>query len=178
VGKTTTFRRDDQGAFPAMAGAPFDVAEFLRSPRVARLSLAGPVVRPVWYLWEDQKFWVITGPWSRLSEWLRDDPKFELVIDTCDVASGQVRQVIARGDGALAEFEEDRGRRKLRRYLGDDEPRWDPRFRVAGAASRGTQWAVLSPRTIIVADISFRPAIGAGHGDNTLSHSHEEASPR
>jgi hypothetical protein len=39
---------------------------FLDRPLVARLVTmrrAGPAVRPVWYLWEDQRFWWLTGAW-------------------------------------------------------------------------------------------------------------------
>ncbi|MEU1944007.1 pyridoxamine 5'-phosphate oxidase family protein, partial [Streptomyces sp. NPDC020125] len=45
--------RDDDGTFPGLDKAPFDVAAFLARPLVAQLATEGPRVRPVWFLWED-----------------------------------------------------------------------------------------------------------------------------
>lgn len=70
---------------------------FLAQPLVARVATNGPTVRPVWVLWEDGPFWWLTGSWSRLAEHLRNDAAVALVIDTCDLATGNVRQVQAWG---------------------------------------------------------------------------------
>ncbi len=75
----------------------FDVDDFLAQPLVARVATNGPTVRPVWFLWEDGAFWWLTGSWSHLVEHLHDDPAVALVIDTCDLVTGQVRQVQAWG---------------------------------------------------------------------------------
>ncbi|MFE5118528.1 pyridoxamine 5'-phosphate oxidase family protein [Streptomyces sp. NPDC056669] len=150
--------RDDDGTFPGLDKAPFDVAAFLARPLVARLATEGPRVRPVWFLWEDHAFWVLTGPWARLAERLAHDPVFELVVDSCDLATGTVHQVIARGRGRVVDFDTDRGRRKLTRYLGEREELWDARFSLRGDPSaRGTRWALLVPDTLWIADLSFRP---------------------
>ncbi|MGA6159017.1 pyridoxamine 5'-phosphate oxidase family protein [Stenotrophomonas sp. NPDC087984] len=150
--------RDDDGTFPGLDKAPFDVAAFLARPLVARLATEGPRVRPVWFLWEDHAFWVLTGPWARLAERLARDPVFELVVDSCDLATGTVHQVIARGHGRVVDFDTDRGRRKLTRYLGEREELWDARFSLRGDPSaRGTRWALLVPDTLWIADLSFRP---------------------
>ncbi|MBU3863503.1 pyridoxamine 5'-phosphate oxidase family protein [Streptomyces sp. 4503] len=150
--------RDDDGTFPGLDKAPFDVAAFLARPLVARLATEGPRVRPVWFLWEDHAFWVLTGPWARLAERLARDPVFELVVDSCDLATGTVHQVIARGRGRVVDFDTDRGRRKLTRYLGEREELWDARFSLRGDPSaRGTRWALLVPDTLWIADLSFRP---------------------
>ncbi|MEU1949360.1 pyridoxamine 5'-phosphate oxidase family protein, partial [Streptomyces sp. NPDC020125] len=110
------------------------------------------------FLWEDHAFWVLTGPWARLAERLARDPVFELVVDSCDLATGTVHQVIARGRGRVVDFDTDRGRRKLTRYLGEREELWDARFSLRGDPSaRGTRWALLVPDTLWIADLSFRP---------------------
>ncbi|WP_410609618.1 hypothetical protein [Amycolatopsis sp. lyj-109] len=59
----------------------------------------GPTVRPIWYLWEDGAFWILSGSWSRLPALVRERPRIALSVDVCE------------------------------RYLGADEERWDPRFR-------------------------------------------------
>jgi len=58
----------------------------------------------VWYLWEEDAFWWLTGGWSRLSALLERDPNVALVVDTCDLATGTVLQVVARGQTELVAF--------------------------------------------------------------------------
>jgi len=149
------------GRLQPLDEAPFRVLEFLAQPLVARLATAGPVIRPVWFLWEQEAFWVLTGSWSRLEQRLAADPSFALVVDTCDLTSGAVRQVIAYGTGEVLPFDTARGRRKLVRYLGPDEASWDPRFSMAGDPNtRGVRWARLTPESLHVKDQSFRPSPG------------------
>lgn len=112
------------------SGQAFDVDAFLAQPLVARVAAAGPSVRPVWFLWEDDAFWWITGAYAHLPKILADDPRVSLVVDSCDLDNGEVRQVAARGTAEVVAFDPDRARRKLIRYLGPDETRWDDRFRL------------------------------------------------
>nr|WP_255311917.1 pyridoxamine 5'-phosphate oxidase family protein [Streptomyces sp. PTY087I2] len=149
-------RRAD--GFGELTGAPFSVDEFLLQPLVARIATGNLVVRPTWYLWEDESFWVFSGAWSRMAKRLRADPRFELVVDSCDPRTGEVRQVIGRGQGAVVEFDTDRGRRKLTRYLGPDESLWDARFAIRGTVE-DIWWIRLTPDTLWVSDQSFRPSI-------------------
>ena len=107
----------------------FDVDNFLARPLTARLATARPAVRPVWYLWEASLFWILTGPWSQVPAEVSNNAEVALVIDTCDLATGECLQVVARGNGELLPFDEQRGQRKLERYLGSDLSSWDPRFR-------------------------------------------------
>lgn len=141
-----------------MASHDFDVDDFLRHPLTARLATNGPTVRPVWFLWEDGAFWVLTGPWARLFDRVKEDPRLALVVDECDLATGRVRQVIARGRGELVPFDVPRGRRKLTRYLGADEADWDTRFvhfLHDDPAERGTMWLRLTPDSLTANDLSY-----------------------
>ncbi len=56
-----------------MTTTPFDVDAFLARPLAARVATDGPTVRPVWYLWEDRSFWILTGPWTKLYGRVRAD---------------------------------------------------------------------------------------------------------
>ncbi|WP_368396896.1 pyridoxamine 5'-phosphate oxidase family protein [Streptomyces sclerotialus] len=158
-----TLHRTPTG-FGTLPTAPFDVAAFLARPLVARLATFGsgplsPVLQPVWYLWEQDAFWVITGSWARLGRRLAADPRFSLVVDICEQDTGTVQQVTAYGRGSLTDFDTTRGLRKLRRYLGRNVEQWDARFTMShGQAERGTRWARLVPDVLRVADLSFRPA--------------------
>lgn len=136
----------------------FDVNEFLSRPLTARVATNGPTVRPTWFLWEDDAFWILTGTWARLPDRVRSDPAVALVVDECDLTTGAVRQVIARGRAELVPFDVPRGRRKLARYLGADETRWDERFRRYlhdDPAAKGTTWLRLRPASLIARDLSW-----------------------
>ena len=139
----------------------FDVDQFLQGPLTARVATNGPTIRPTWYLWEDGAFWILTGTWSRLPGRVQTDPRVAIVVDTCDTTSGQVRQVVARGTGELLPFDADRGRRKLVRYLGVDEDRWDDRFRRYlhdDPTQRGTSWLCVRPDRLCAIDLSYDAA--------------------
>jgi hypothetical protein len=82
----------------------FDLDAFLALPLVARVAASGPSVRPVWFLWEERCFWWLTGSWSRLQTLLKRSPQVALVIDTCDLQTGRVLQVIASGNATVEPF--------------------------------------------------------------------------
>jgi nitroimidazol reductase NimA-like FMN-containing flavoprotein (pyridoxamine 5'-phosphate oxidase superfamily) len=139
----------------------FDLDSFLLRPLTARIATNGPTVRPVWFLWEDGAFWILTGSWARLFDRVSADPAVALVVDECDPATGLVRQVIARGRAELLPFDVERGRRKLVRYLGAEETRWDERFvgyLYDDPARRGTTWLRLRPDSLTAQDLSYLAA--------------------
>lgn len=140
----------------------FDVDGFLAQPLVARVATNGPTVRPVWFLWEDEAFWWLTGSWSRLAERLRANPAVALVVDTCDLSTGEVRQVHAWGDAEVMPYDADRARRKLRRYLGDDPTQWDQdRFGISATGMVGSEQTAfirLAPTRMAARDLSFEAA--------------------
>lgn len=141
-----------------MEDTDFDVDGFLARPLTARVATDGPTVRPVWFLWEGGAFWVLTGPWTRLYRRVQRDPRLALVVDECDLATGAVWQVIARGRAELLPFDVPRGRRKLARYLGADESRWDRRFTrylYDDPDSSGTVWLRVVPEWLRARDMSY-----------------------
>lgn len=133
----------------------FDLEHFLAQPLVARVATAGPTIRPVWYLWEDGCFWWLTGRWSRLSESLNRNPRVALVVDTCELTTGRVLQVVARGDAEIVRFDPDRAHRKPARYLGPDTELWGERFTSGTFEDPGTRFVRLAPATMRARDLSF-----------------------
>jgi nitroimidazol reductase NimA-like FMN-containing flavoprotein (pyridoxamine 5'-phosphate oxidase superfamily) len=105
------------------------VDDFLARPLVARVATNGPTVRPVWFLWEDAAFWWLTGPWSALAKHLDQDPRVAMVVDSCDLATGRVLQVTARGSAQLRPLDRSLAERKLAKYLGPNIETWPDRFR-------------------------------------------------
>jgi hypothetical protein len=133
-----------------------ELDEFLARPLTARVATDGPTVRPTWYLWEDGAFWILSGPWSRLPSRIRQRPRIALTVDVCELDTGEVRQVLASGDAQLRPFDVARGRRKLVRYLGPDEQRWDPRFRAYLHENPDTLWIHLRPSRLVANDLSYQ----------------------
>jgi nitroimidazol reductase NimA-like FMN-containing flavoprotein (pyridoxamine 5'-phosphate oxidase superfamily) len=136
----------------------FDVDAFLARPLVARVATSGPRVRPVWFLWEERCFWWLTGSWSSLDRDLARDPRVELVVDTCDLESGEVLQVRARGEAELVPYDPERATRKLSRYLGPEPALWEPRFRAGVVDDAVTRFVKLAPIRLVARDLSFAVA--------------------
>lgn len=141
----------------------FDLAEFLARPLVARLATTGPFVRPLWFLWEEEAFWWLTGPWSKLREHLARDPQVALVVDVTDVDTGEVKIVTARGIAEVLPWGEDRAVRKFTKYLGSDQSCWDPRFlsswdpaHRSGSDDEPDGFGHLVPQTLVARDRSYR----------------------
>lgn len=142
-----------------MSTIDFDLDAFLAQPLTARVATNGPTVRPTWYLWEDRAFWILSGPWARLLKHIQANPAMALTVDVCDTATGLVRQVIARGRAEVLPFDVPRGHRKLSRYLGPDDTKWDNRFYRylhASPDEQGTVWLRLRPDAITASDLSYR----------------------
>jgi hypothetical protein len=140
-----------------MVQRDFEVDAFLARPLTARLATTGPKVRPVWYLWEEERFWVLTGPWNKIADDVEADPRVALVVDTCDLTAGECLQVLARGTGVFRPYDPERGLRKLSRYLGPDPAAWDARFRGYLQDQPATRWLEIVPTLLIAKDLSFSP---------------------
>jgi hypothetical protein len=133
----------------------FDLDGFLAQPLVARVAARGPSILAVWFLWEDGAFWWLTGGWSRLSATLKADPSVALVVDTCDLATGEVLQLSAEGEAEIYQLDSGRARRLLRRYLGADESRWPERFKSGTFHDPTTRLIRLEPARVRARDLSY-----------------------
>ena len=133
----------------------FDLDAFLAKPLVARVAARGPSILAVWFLWEDGAFWWLTGGWSGLSATLKADPSVALVVDTCDLATGEVLQVSAEGEAEIYQLDSGRARRLLRRYLGADDSRWPERFKSGTFHDPTTRLIRLEPTRVLARDLSY-----------------------
>lgn len=136
---------------------PFDLDAFLARPLLARVATNGPTIRPLWYLWEERAFWWLTGSWSRLQAILERDARVALVVDTCDLETGEVLQVVAKGTVDVLNFDLERARRWGSRYLGPDERAWG-RFRAGVFDEPSTRVLRLAPASLRAKDLSYSPA--------------------
>lgn len=79
------------------------------------------------------------------------------VIEACDLSTGTVLQVTARGAAEPLPFEADRARRWGARYLGPDERDWG-RFAEAVFRDPTTRFIRLAPAALVARDLSYSPA--------------------
>jgi hypothetical protein len=136
-------------------GEPVDIERFLQRPLVARVATNGPTLRPLWYVYEDEAFWWLTDTWNALCRAVERGEPLVLVVDECDITTGEVVHVRAKGRAEIVAVDRDRAMRKFARYLGPDERSWDPRF-VPSLDLPSTRMCRLRPASIEAADVSFR----------------------
>jgi hypothetical protein len=139
---------------PVMYGDSVDITAFLQRPLVARVATNGPTLRPIWYLYEEPTFFWLTDTSSYLHEAVLRGEHLVLVVDDCDISTGEVIYVRARGQAEIIAVDKPRAMRKFARYLGGDESRWDPRF-VPSLALPTTRMCRFTPSSMEAADVSF-----------------------
>lgn len=138
-----------------MNGEPVDISTFLERPLVARVATNGPTLRPLWFLYEEPTFYWLTDTANVLHHAVLARERLILVVDECDVRTGEVIHVRARGYGEIIPVDRDRAMRKFSRYLGADQSQWDPRF-VPSLDLLSTRMCRFTPDSIEAADVSFR----------------------
>lgn len=134
-----------------------ELGSFLERPLFAHLATAsedGPRSSPVWFLWADA-LWVIGNDRTdTFPERIRKDSRCAVSIVDFDAETGSVEHVGMRGRATVRPFEAERARTLLRRYLGDDETRWDGRFR-ATLTDPENVFVTFVPETVVVRDVSY-----------------------
>ncbi len=138
-----------------------DLDEFLSRPLFAHLATAsksGPRESPVWFLWEGGFLWILgsrrtdTFP-ARIAR----EPRCAIGIVDFDRARGLVQHVGLRGHATVRPFDRERAKRLLRRYLGEQEDRWDPRFRNT-LDDPDNLFVRFEPETAVARDVSYSPS--------------------
>lgn len=75
------------------------------------------------------------------------------MVDECNIDTGEVVHVFARGKAAIVPVNVDRAKRKFARYLGPNEDTWDPRF--VESLSIPTTRIKFTPEQLTASDVSF-----------------------
>jgi hypothetical protein len=84
-----------------------------------------------------------------------------LVVDCCDLQTGEVMKVSVTGRAEILALDKQRAMRKFVRYLGPDSSRWDPRF-IESLSDPTVRFARLIPSRIDARDMSFTPVGSQG----------------
>ena len=134
-----------------------DVDAFLEQPLVAHLATAspdGPRESPVWFLWEDQAMWLVGNERDSFPKRLQMDPRCAIGVVDFDLQRGVLKHVGIRGVATVLPLDRFRLYRLLRRYLGENEALWNPRFRV-NVIDRLTLMVRIEPISFVARDQSY-----------------------
>ncbi|HUF33945.1 MAG TPA: pyridoxamine 5'-phosphate oxidase family protein [Acidimicrobiales bacterium] len=145
-----------------MRGDQVDINAFLQRSLVARVATNGPTLRPVWYLYEERTFYWLTDTANVLHRLVSAGERLVVVVDVCDIVTGEVVHVRARGRSEIIPVVRGRAMRTFARYLGADQSAWDPRF-VPSLDLPTTRMCRFTPSSIDAADAFF----AVQHGPNT-----------
>ena len=92
----SNYRRSET---PSVYGEPVDIGSFLSRPLLARVATDGPTLRPVWYVFEGGVFYWLTDTSNFLCKAVQRGQRLVVVVDECDIHTGEVVHVRARGYG-------------------------------------------------------------------------------
>lgn len=132
--------------------------EILARPLFAHLATASQLgVResPVWFLWEDEKLWIIgncktdTFP-SRIER----ESRCAIGIMDFNLSTGLVRHVGFRGHATVQPHDARKAKHLLSRYLGEVQEQWDARF-VQVLGDTDFVFVRFEPETAVVRDQSY-----------------------
>ena len=151
----------------AQTGSHFDLdeeaalslmADVLARPLFAHLatsSEAGPRESPVWFLWEEGALWIIGNyRTDSFPKRIERDPRCAIGVVDYDVTTGLVRHVGFRGRASLRPHDEERMKRLLGRYMGEQET-WDSRF-VEILPDTDYIFIRFEPETAVIRDQSYQ----------------------
>ncbi|WP_290812933.1 pyridoxamine 5'-phosphate oxidase family protein [Halovivax sp.] len=117
-----------------------------------------PRLSPLWYLWEDDRIWIIADTVEKsYATRVERTPETAVAIVDFDAETGRVRHVGMRGRAEIVPFDEERANRLLARYLGPDREAWDERF----VDIDPDRWGLIrfEPETVVARDQSFSPSL-------------------
>ena len=144
----------------ALIGQAFDPDVVLAMPlmaNLATLSPGGPRNAPVWFLWEAGALWLLGSAEGRSVMRLQADPRCAVEIVHFDNPRGVLLHLGMRGVAEIVPLDPSLFRRLLRKYLGPDEPGWNPWFvrNIAAIDDPEGRLIRLVPDTVFANNVSY-----------------------
>lgn len=137
----------------------FDIETHLKKPLFAHLATScpdGPRESPVWFLWEEETFWIIGHETSdSFPKRIKADSRVAMGIVDFDPRSGKVHHLGVRGRGLVAPFDRTRVKKIFTKYLGADVSSWDKDLTEDVVAGNGYLFVKIVPETVVVRDQSY-----------------------
>ncbi len=139
-----------------------DLDDFLARPLFCFLATTDddePRVSPLWFLWEDEAFWIVADTDKTYPDRIRRNPSVALAVVDFDASTGTVQHVGVRGRATVEPHDPARAKRLLRRYLGPDEEQWDQsRFPDPATWDDRMAFVRVESETVVARDQSYVPS--------------------
>ncbi|ELY61306.1 pyridoxamine 5'-phosphate oxidase-like FMN-binding protein [Natronococcus amylolyticus DSM 10524] len=121
---------------------------------LAQRSDSGPRVSPLWFLWGDQRVWLIAQLEGRsYPDRVQQDPETALAVVDFDPATGRVEHVGMRGTASLEPYDEKRAGGLLEKYLGTRRENWPAAF--VDLDPDAYRLLEFTPETVVARDQSY-----------------------
>lgn len=144
------------------------IDELLSEKRICRFAVTrkdgSPLIRPIWYIWEDGKFLISTKTIGIHTKIVRRDPRISVVVDKDEPP---YKQVVCEGDVELIEnvgLDHELLRRCAEKYLPDN---FVEKFMSGPVAQADRVRFVVHPRRWTISDAGANPPIPPRAGDYT-----------
>lgn len=137
----------------------FDLDSFLVQPLFAHLATVSqgePRESPVWFLWEEEKIWIIGNQRTdTFPTRIKNNPKCAIGIVSYNQREGTVFHAGFRGYGKIVPFDTLRAKRLLKRYLGNNETLWDGSRFVEPLKDVDAIFVCFTPETVVVREQTY-----------------------
>lgn len=134
-----------------------DLETFLARPLfcfLAQRSDEGPRVSPLWFLWADERVWLIAQLEGRsYPDRTRQNPETALAVVDFDPTTGRVEHVGMRGRASLEPYDEKLAGRLLTKYLGARREDWPAAF--VDLDPDAYRLLEFTPETVVARDQSY-----------------------
>ncbi|BDU40798.1 conserved hypothetical protein [Vibrio nigripulchritudo SO65] len=134
-----------------------ELDEFMSNPLYAFLASDtdfNPCCSPVWFLWEEEKIWIISVKGDSFPKRIAKQPNCAISIVDWDRFSGKSIHAGFRGSASLKSFDSHRAERLLTKYLGDDKSSWNRRF-LDFQSNAENVFVCFEPETVVLRDQSY-----------------------
>ena len=135
----------------------FDIDEVLKKPLMAHLSTLDkgePRDSPVWFIWEDPHLWIFGTDKDSFIMRLQQEPHCAVGIVDFDLQKGILRHVGIRGTAQIGRVSNERLRRFVSKYLGNNSDNWNEWF-MTNIVEPLNVMVQITPKTVVAKDVSF-----------------------
>ncbi|MGA8164761.1 MAG: pyridoxamine 5'-phosphate oxidase family protein [Waddliaceae bacterium] len=135
----------------------FEIDSVLKKPLMAHLSTVEdgePRDSPVWFIWENSFLWIFGITEDSFIMRLKKEPCCAVGTVDFDLEKGILRHVGIRGKAQLSNIDNDRLKRFVSKYLGNDKQKWNSWF-VKNIVDPLDVMVQITPKTIVAKDVSF-----------------------
>ncbi len=135
----------------------FEIDKVLNKPLMAHLSTVDidePRDSPVWFIWEESYLWIFGIDEDSFIKRLKKEPRCAVGVVDFDLEKGVLRHVGVRGTAHIGNIDNERLRRFVSKYLGNNRENWNKWF-VTNIVDPLNVMVQITPKSVVAKDVSF-----------------------